>query len=273
MLRHEDSSEPLPLQNGNAPASQVRVTAEELARAVARSQARREAAAQRLEGTLTIGEAVQELGLDVTPEELLAEVQAERAVQQTPPGAAKPRWGIVAAGLCALVLLGSGLGLMTHRTSSSVPGEMPAIRTITVSQSPSLIFLSAPDAVLVQDSSGPQSVLRTLGEVPDGRPVRAALNQTETQAAFAGFSDPGTSWTLIKYGGRVYVRAWIAAMSPTALRTSAVSLYRDRPLVPSGVAPQAVTLPVNGFQVTPGGDDDTLVTQHVRPDAHFAEAW
>ena len=55
-------------------AAQTRVTGEELARALTQIEARKEAEAQRLAGTIPLGQAVAELGLKVTPEELLAEV-------------------------------------------------------------------------------------------------------------------------------------------------------------------------------------------------------
>lgn len=64
------------------PAAQVRVKAEELAQALAAIELRRQEEARRLEGTVVIGDAVQELQLDVTPDELLAEVQAQRARRQ-----------------------------------------------------------------------------------------------------------------------------------------------------------------------------------------------
>lgn len=270
MLHHED---PLPtdaLGSAAEPAAQVRVTAEELARAVARYQARREEAAQRLEGTLTLGEAVQELGLDMTPEELLAEVQSERTVPQAPKKAKKPRFGIV-SGIGAVLLFGSVLMMAFTQESAPPPAPMPIISVPGPLVSHSV---TAPTTILVQDANGPKPVLRTLGEIPDGRPVQAALDQTNLYVKFVGFSDPTTSWTLIKHGGRVYVRAWIPAMSPKAMQTSAVNLYHHKSLVPSGIAPQAVTIPIDGIQCSPGvGDDDMIDAQHIQPDSHFNESW
>ncbi len=62
----------------NSPAASARVTPEELAQAVARIEARQAAQAKRLETTIPIGQAVEELGLGMAPEEILAEVQAQR---------------------------------------------------------------------------------------------------------------------------------------------------------------------------------------------------
>lgn len=73
MLKHEDNPQAQP-QTPPSSAAQVRVTPEELAAAVTALQIRKEGQP----GTIAIGDAVEELGLDVTPEEVLAEVQARR---------------------------------------------------------------------------------------------------------------------------------------------------------------------------------------------------
>lgn len=62
----------------NSPAASARVTPEELARAVARIEAREAEQARRLESTIPIGQAVEELGLGLAPEEILAEIEAQR---------------------------------------------------------------------------------------------------------------------------------------------------------------------------------------------------
>ena len=73
MLKHEENAE-TPARS----AAQVRVTPEELAAAITRLEARQGG----LDGTIPLGEAVQELGLNTTPEELLREIEAGRAHSQ-----------------------------------------------------------------------------------------------------------------------------------------------------------------------------------------------
>lgn len=63
---------------GDNPAAHERVTSGELTQALTQIEARKEAEAQRLAGTIPLGQAVEDLGLEVTPEELLAEVRALR---------------------------------------------------------------------------------------------------------------------------------------------------------------------------------------------------
>jgi hypothetical protein len=273
MLHQEDLSQTTTPSSAPAPAAQVRVSAEELARAVARYQARRDEAAKRLEGTLTLGEAIQELGLDVTPEELLSEVQAERVTYKASKKPNKFRLRMAGAGIGMLLLLGSGLWLTLRPVPMSLPGTM-----IWSPSQPMFLPVTAYDSTLVQDNNGPKPVLRTLGEISDNRPVHTALEQTQAECQFTGFSTTGTAWTLVKHGGRVYIRAWMASMSPMAISTSPVSLYRDKSLVPSGTTAELVTLPLNDIKRRnlQGTDiivtDDRIVGLSVRPDSHFNEA-
>ena len=62
-------------QQATTPAAQIRVPAEELSAAINVLEGQR---AQRLQGTVPIGEVVQELQLSATPEEIWAQVQKQR---------------------------------------------------------------------------------------------------------------------------------------------------------------------------------------------------
>jgi hypothetical protein len=62
-----------------------RVTAQELTMALERIEAGKQAESRRLSSTIALGEAVRELGLEVTPEEIFAEVQRQRRLAQTTP--------------------------------------------------------------------------------------------------------------------------------------------------------------------------------------------
>lgn len=76
MLQHEpqEQEQPAPI-----PAAQIRVTSEELAQAINALEASKDEAARHLAGTVPIGEVVQELKLEATPEEVWAQVQKQRA--------------------------------------------------------------------------------------------------------------------------------------------------------------------------------------------------
>ncbi len=73
MLEHEPQETPA----AQIPAAQRRVPAEELTRAVSTLEDAK--AAERIAGVAPIGQVVEELGLDSTPEEIWAQVQKQRA--------------------------------------------------------------------------------------------------------------------------------------------------------------------------------------------------
>ena len=80
MLKSHPADEPETLSGETlSTASQTRVTPEELSQALTAIEARKQAEASRLAGTIPISQVVSELNLDSTPEEILTEVQVQRA--------------------------------------------------------------------------------------------------------------------------------------------------------------------------------------------------
>lgn len=73
MLQHDPESS----QNG-PDAAHTRVKVDVLARAIAAIEERRQEQARQMEGTALIGDVVRDLQIDATPEELLAEVEAQQ---------------------------------------------------------------------------------------------------------------------------------------------------------------------------------------------------
>jgi len=80
-----------PTPEPNESAAQYRVSAQELSHVVGIIQARKEAEARQRANTVALGEAVEQLGLEMTPDELLAEIQADRARRSGGSGAARPK--------------------------------------------------------------------------------------------------------------------------------------------------------------------------------------
>lgn len=78
MLEHEPQETPAPQTfTAQIPAAERRVSAEELTRAVSALEDAK--AAERVAGVAPIGQVVEELGLDSTPEEIWAQVEKQRA--------------------------------------------------------------------------------------------------------------------------------------------------------------------------------------------------
>jgi len=261
MLRHDDNSESTAPPS---PAAQVRVTPQELAAALARLEARQGG----LDGTIPLGDAVQELGLNATPEELLREIEAGRARQQ----ASHPKTRLAKAGRAAAALTCGGLlllgGLFAFRGEAPAP---PAAIAVPAPTTPQAAPISIPDDLLVRR---PDHKMALLSEVPDGQPILCLLAGTENGARLTDFAPSTSHWTLIKHGGKVYVRGWIGDMSDNALRSTVVEVHPLAYYVASGLHPIPVTLPLGGFQSPPGLTGDNMISAgHVVPDGHLKEKW
>ncbi len=258
MLKHEDSPE-MP----SWPAAQVRVTPQELAEALARLEARQ----GEREGTIPLGDAVQELGLSATPEELLREIEAGRA---TSPARRLPSRRLLRlqASLAAVLLLG---GLWGYFLPHAAPPTPPSVPVTAPPAPPQASSITIPANLLVRQ---PDQKMVLLSEVADGQPVFCDLAGTDTGAKLADFAPGGGHWTLIKHGDKVYVRGWIGDMSDAALRSTVVTLHPLAYYVASGLHPVPVTLPVDSFQSPPGlTSDDMISASHLVPDKYFKEKW
>ncbi len=105
MLKQENSPE-------DCLAAATRVTSKELADAVTALQSRKEVIERGLDGTIPIGEAVRDLGLEATSQEILAQVEAQRQFAETGRGRRLPRRLSAIAGAVAVsaVVLGGFVG-------------------------------------------------------------------------------------------------------------------------------------------------------------------
>lgn len=256
MLRQE-TNETIP-----PTAAQARVTPEELAAAITRLEARKDAGQRHLEGTIPIGEAVQQLGLEATPEEVLAEVQAGRRLA-TPEKrrASVGKRLVLLLGLCG-ILLGLALDGNGLREMQSHPAA------VSTDVSHMARPISFDPNLLVGDATGR---LVTLSEVGDNQPVRCTF---DNEASFFRQYLPANaqaSWTLIKHGGKVYVRGRALRVSPgvfSSLGLDVTNVVND----PQYVVP--VTLPLSGFQVLANvGNDGLFHAQNIHLDKHAYEKW
>ena len=255
MLKHDQHEEQ---------AAKVRVTPEELATALSRIEARKDAGQRQVDGTIPIGEAVQQLGIDITPEEVLAEVQA---IRQEPVGAKERR---LPSRQRLALLSGIGLGLIGLVGWWSVPH-------VTESQAPPAIVVTLPTAqaaprpisldpdLLVGDATGE---IVMLSEVGDNQPVKCNYSDGSFQQYFPDGSQ--SSWTLIKHSGRVYVRGLMPHISEQALQRNGTDIST---LDSSGfVVP--ITMSLNQFQVMPEvGSNVEFHAVNIRLDKLAFEKW
>lgn len=226
MLKHtETESEPVS-------AAKVRVTPEELAAALARLEARQEAGRHHVDGTVEIGEVVQELGLNVTAEEVLREVQQLHA---KPKRNRDYRALACAIGCLFLPMLG---GLAKYHLFHKSPDA-----GLTQAEIADRYFRMKIDPyTLVQASTKEGPITETLAEVPDGQLFQCDLHGANH---FSGIGDyPTTSWTFLKHQRKVYICGWTQRSSTKALLQNGVTMYRQSSDLPGGVK---ISLPLDGF--------------------------
>ena len=281
MLQHEE-----PVPN----AAQERVGADELARAIAAIEGRRQEQAKGLAGTLSIGEAVRELDLDATPDEVWAEVRAQRAQVQTPtPAASVPPapappplpQSLGNALRDAALAAAPGLKQAAQAAAPSLKQGMDAARQHLAAQnaakSPTrrenakqavtafavvcaMVGVMAGTGVLSHLPFSHPAPVRMLATVPDNHPVSAdtaTVQRLEAGALPTSVSVQDGSvrdtWTLVKHNGVVYMRGYTLPLSDKELGVGDVKVYNDDNAgVLHGVEDAEVTLRLDSLKI-----DDT----------------
>ena len=188
MLRHDQVEEM---------AAKVRVTPTELAAAIAALEARKQGAS----GTIAIGEAVDELSLDNTPNDILREIDAQRA--QGTAKRRRKRRGLL--GLAA-ALVAAGMAGVILRPHT----PLPSVSTVAAPQSSPLSDIRDEQQVYV-DTHG-------LKQIIDG--TSASQVQVFT-------SNDGIRWGLIKHGGKTYVQAYTLQATEKTLTTKPITIVNS----------------------------------------------
>ena len=262
MLRQEQE-----VETPSLPAAQVRVTPEELSQALASIEERKQAEASRLAGTIPIDQAVSELHLESTSEEIWAEVQAQRAraaaaqqeqtrreqrrqeqaaqqqAAQSQAQAARPQFiaprprrrrgwtGFIAPLVVLWVLVHNGI--IPHFWSHPTHAAAPILRPLA--QIPDGKEVYADGSALVQISEGKPSAQITVSE-----------NANDNR------------WTLVKIGAHVYLRGYIAnTASLQPLQGKALNVYNDDNSGElRGEKTSNITLRVDKIPLQKSGGDD-----------------
>lgn len=162
-------------------AAGMRVKTEEFARAIAALEARRQAEAQQMEGTIVIGDVLQQLQINVPAEEVLQEIQAARAGQPHAAITRRPFWnaeqsanaklvaGIVLIPLVTIVIAAMMLNphnpprpIATGGARDGFPLWMPP---------PPNIPYGVTGGAMDEGGFNASSILKPLSAVPDDQPV------------------------------------------------------------------------------------------------------
>ncbi len=268
MLKHQEDVETGP----PVFASQARVTPAELSEALAAIESRKQAEASRLAGTIPIEQAVSELHLDSSPEEIWAEVQTQREKMRTEerrteerrteevraaeaarqqqfrqpqaaswvaaPSRQKRRRGfrifLPLVGIWTLFHFGILPNILTHPT--------PTVRVVHTAQVTTLAQI--PDGTEVYADSA------ALVQLSEGKPL-ATVSVDKTQG--------DNTWTVFKRSGHVYLRGYILQTdSLQSLAGKPANVYNsDNSGELEGEKTSAITLRADSVPLQKsGGDDD-----------------
>lgn len=197
-----------------SPAYQARVTPQEFVEALAAIETRNDAQAEHQASTLTLGEMVDQLSLEFTPEQLLAEITAARAsgvnVVSAPQ---RKRWrgSRMVLPISIAVNLVFGLFLLrwiaspVEQLQLSAPAIAQAMPTTTVAAT--LAPSSAQSAITLSEAmqtGTPVSVnlddLRKIAKSPE--------HATQWKKQFSPTDGTGSQWTLVHLEDGWYVRGW-----------------------------------------------------------------
>ena len=265
-------------KNQAAPAPGARrVTPEEFSAAVIAIQKRRAEEERLLSETVAVDEVVRDLNIDATPEEILAEVEAQRKAKIQPRMPAPPRSssdrsvpileqrksfkpvrspryklfegmaGFVAATAATIGILAAIFGTNPfHIFGGKVNEPLTSIPvghhvTITNSELDRLINGGAPSSIYVTDHEN------------------------------LHFSP----WTIVNEGGKYYIWAYAVSPLPTDLQHTSITLYNDAGDVPGEDATN-LTVPVSslkGSSVYGDGDDGQITVNKLVLDNHKDDDW
>jgi hypothetical protein len=298
-LRKLSSEKETGKEAGGAPrgADRERVSAQELALAVATLEQRQAEAAHSQGETLLLDEAVRELGLPFSSREVWAEVQARRdrlAAEARSPSRFRVwmRSRKKAAGLAlAAALLASAVayGVQTQTVAEELAKN--PVQHITLADVAKYEIVRQPTAHGVR--------LCTLAEVPEEATVivnassleidneyvdQNTQNDTPERLPQASTDGEPSVWRIVKHDGRLYVRGWVVYdVSPTAARLSGITIYSvptalggDHRMLPLTL--RATSLPYTGRGNNlrgwaTGKDWQSLRYEDVRMDKHAGEKW
>jgi len=278
-------------------ADQKRVSAQELALAVATLEQRQAEAAQSQGETLSLDEAVRELGLPFSSREVWIEVQARRdrlAAETRSPSRFRAwmRSRKKAARLAlAAALLASAVayGVQTQTVAEELAKN--PVQHITLADASQYEIVREPTAHGVR--------LCTLAEVPDNTIAivnadtlsinniyvdQNTQNDTPERLPQAAADGQPSVWRIVKHDGRLYVRGWAAYdVSASAARLSGVTLYSTPTALGNGHRMLPLTLPATSSPYTgrwnkmtsraTGEGWESIHFDQVRLDKHAGEKW
>ena len=264
MLKNQDAVPEPPASVPATSVAQARVTPDELAQALAAIEARRQAEAAHLAGTIPIDQAVSDLHLDSTPDEIWAEVKTQREKASLPKAAPvkQPQQAAPPISVSMPVVRVRHRGWHRLIAPVLVIGVLMSTGVIPHNFTPHGF---SPSLLTDRHFSTAAPVVNPLSAVPDGKEVYAddaALIQISegkpaTQITVSE-NATGNRWNLIKTGGHVYLRGYIESTSSfSPLQGKPLNVYNDDNSGElNGDSTSEVTLRVDNIPLQKSGGDD-----------------
>jgi len=288
------------VSEGPRGADRHRVSAQELALAAAALEQRHADGAQSQAELLSVGEAIRELGLPFSAQELWAEVQARRVESASDrTGPSRLRLWLKSRGRAAGFTLAAAILFSTVAygvQSGSVAEELARkpVQHITLADVAKYEIVREP----TYKSGFPQGIrFCTLAEVPSDVMVIVNANtlsldntyvdqntQNDTPERLPQAAEGAPSvWRIVKEEGRLYVRGWVAYdVSASAARLSGVTIYSTATALGGGHRMLPLTLRAtrgmmgNQNMMTyraVSGEWESIHFDRVRMDEHAREKW
>ncbi len=261
-------------QPSRTPSGAPRVTPDELNAALAAIEIRRQAEAK----TIPLDQAVSELHLDSTPDEIWAEVQAQREKTALPKAAPMkpPQQAVQPLSVSMPVVRVRSRGWRRLLAPVLVLGVLMSTGVIPHSFTP-LGF--SPSLLTQKTFSNDAPILRPFSQIPKNTEVYAddnalrQISEGKPAAQILVSENPsGSRWTLVKIKGHVYLHGFTAsADSLTALAGKALPVYNDNNSGDlHGVSTSDITLRVDAVPLQKsGGDSDysSITVPNFQPDS------
>lgn len=299
-------------ESGDPPVAQIRVKREEFARAISALEARRQAEAQYLEGTVAVEDTLRELHVDASTEEVMQQIEAQRVglTMEEKPCRVWDRDKIIDRNLIASIVLVPLLMILLCTLfyhPFATPGsalQAGNSEAPLAMLSPSMIPVGVTESQMDEGGFNASSILKPLSQVPDNQPVHCntrslealfssdgglARNEPLNSTVLAGSNqefdvrpDLRKPWILIKHEGNLYLRAWVAVKFTKAqVQGHFVTLHSSPRSFDPGVQTVPITLPVSfrpyfgSFVLSPFGlyTASSLGVSQVNMDQHAWEKW
>jgi hypothetical protein len=269
-------------EKGNESLTQRRVTPDEFSAAVAEIQKRKAEEERILADTVQVDEVVRDLNLDVSPEEILKEVEAQRKARAAAAMPKTPRPPRSFAPLVEEVQtqVATRGFFRSKKQRDAVVGWISTVALIVVvgnvlGNNVSNDFFSQINALIGSDAvSAPLTSYNFAKPAAiDNDQLNSLINGADpSKVTIMKNGDLDSNWTIEKLGSKYYIWAWVDG---NQLSSSVITLYNDEDDVPEH-NDEKLTVPtssLSGSFVSGAGENSSIAVKNLKLDEQAHDAW